>query len=68
MGLLTSLAKKAAEVALRQGGKAVKSAFASARDSIFGVAGDADRHEEEPKPDPFAKLKAAEAAKKQLEK
>ena len=67
MSLLTSLARRAAEAALRQGGKAVKSAFASARDSIFGAAGDADRPEEA-KPDPFAKLKAAEAAKKKLEK
>ena len=66
MSFFTSLAKKAAEVALGQGAKAVKSAIASARKSIFG-AEDAVRHEDE-KPDPFAKLKAAEAAKKKLEK
>ena len=65
-------AKKAAEVAIEQSAKAVKSAVGSASRAIeTALFGDAEKEKAEQaarekaaRPDPFAKLKAAEAAAK----
>ncbi len=65
------LEKKAAKAALEQGAKAARSALDSAGDAIekaiFGDDDDPKRDEPKTKepPDPFAKLKADEVAKKE---
>lgn len=65
------LEKRAAKAALEQGAKAAKSALDSAGDAIekaiFGVDDDGKRDERKSNapPDPFAKLKADEVAKKE---
>ena len=76
--LAKKAAKKAAEVAFGQSKKAAKGALASAGKAIEkALFGDAEeenaqktkvQEEKEAKPDPFAKLKAADAAKKERER
>ena len=63
--LARKAAKRAAGAVVDSAGKAVDSVSKAIEKAVFG---DPAEHEETPPADPFAKLKAAEAEKKEREK